>query len=249
MYMTRNTHSIDLPLEDGRYSLVEARFEDAEGVARLFANVRNNKAREMGANGAGYARIDKAGKSVPAIEVFTTSITGAKAEKLRHWERIYRSRAAEASGMVIAGGLSLAQILPFAFRYLVPLFRFCRNKADVGRGFNLGALRYHLYTVQDNTTGEVVGFSSLDGSGKAAEVTYYIEPAHQHKGLARATAQAMIRLGQERCGYEQVRAVIKPGNQASINIAKFLDMSFERRDTAADRRGTREIYSTKLEAV
>ncbi|HVV13046.1 GNAT family N-acetyltransferase [Amycolatopsis sp.] len=79
--------------------------------------------------------------------------------------------------------------------------------------------------------GEVVGLAHLRPSaelpGKAAEIGYFLDPAHGGKGLATEAAQALLSHGFATLGLPAIWAVVHESNVASRKLAArlgFLDM-------------------------
>jgi ribosomal-protein-alanine N-acetyltransferase len=77
----------------------------------------------------------------------------------------------------------------------------------------------------------LIGFCGFRffGEWQEVELLYGIAPAYWDQGLATEAAEAILRFGFEKCGFERVYAGADPPNAASFRVMEKLGMSFDRR--------------------
>jgi RimJ/RimL family protein N-acetyltransferase len=81
---------------------------------------------------------------------------------------------------------------------------------------------------------------TIDGRPEV-EVAYLLAKEYWGQGLATEAAQGILDYGFEQLGLSRLICMIDPGNQASINVARRIGMTFERE--AEDEKGPFLIYS------
>ncbi len=90
------------------------------------------------------------------------------------------------------------------------------------------------WAIEDKQTGEFVGYGGLRSLFGTPEVVYHFATRHWGKGFATETARASLRWGFEQRGFQQIVAIAKPGNAASIHVMEKLGMQFEERTSYYD---------------
>jgi RimJ/RimL family protein N-acetyltransferase len=80
----------------------------------------------------------------------------------------------------------------------------------------------------DRQTREFVGFGGLRSLFGTGEVVYHLATAHWGKGLATELARASLRFGFEEHQFEQIVAIAKPLNAASIHVMEKIGMHYEK---------------------
>jgi ribosomal-protein-alanine N-acetyltransferase len=83
------------------------------------------------------------------------------------------------------------------------------------------------WAVIGQETRKFAGFGGLRSLLGAPEVVYHLAKACWAKGLATELARASLRFGFEERGFEQIVAVAKPKNTASIHVMEKLGMHYE----------------------
>lgn len=90
------------------------------------------------------------------------------------------------------------------------------------------------WAVVDKETQEFVGFGGLRSLFQQPEVVYHFARAHWGKGLATELANASLRYGFESQHFDQILAIAKPQNVASIHVMEKLGMHYEKHATYYD---------------
>jgi RimJ/RimL family protein N-acetyltransferase len=80
----------------------------------------------------------------------------------------------------------------------------------------------------DKETQEFVGFGGLRSLFEEPEVVYHFARAHWGKGLATELAKASLRYGFDENHFDQILAIAKPQNAASIHVMEKLGMHYEK---------------------
>ena len=83
------------------------------------------------------------------------------------------------------------------------------------------------WAVIDRETEKFIGFGGLRSLFGRPEVVYHLAKAHWAKGLATELAGASLRFGFEERGFDQIVAIAKPKNAASIHVMEKLGMHYE----------------------
>ncbi len=90
------------------------------------------------------------------------------------------------------------------------------------------------WAIEDKETGEFVGYGGLRSLFGTPEVVYHFATRHWGKGFATEMARASLRLGFTDKGFDQIVAIAKPENAASIHVMEKLGMRFEERTSYYD---------------
>lgn len=90
------------------------------------------------------------------------------------------------------------------------------------------------WAIEDKETGEFVGYGGLRSLFGTPEIVYHFATRHWGKGFATEMARASLRWGFAQRGFQQVVAIAKPENAASIHVMEKLGMHFEERTSYYD---------------
>ena len=95
--------------------------------------------------------------------------------------------------------------------------------------FHLFGRRYPLLVAESN--GQVVGYSCLSpfrektGYNRTSEISVYISPDHQGKGIGNLLMKELIRLAEEK-EFHSIIAAISGGNETSVKLHKKYGFEF-----------------------
>lgn len=87
------------------------------------------------------------------------------------------------------------------------------------------------WAILDKETSDFIGFGGLRSLLGRAEVVYHLARAYWGQGLATEMARASLRFGFEELGFQQIVAIAKPENTASIHVMDKLGMRYEMHTT------------------
>ena len=87
-----------------------------------------------------------------------------------------------------------------------------------------GLLGFGVWTVLKSDTGEIIGRAgfSVRGGFEAIELGFLIAREHQRQGYAYEVCDAILRYGQQVLRLEQVQALVKAQNEASVRLCERL---------------------------
>lgn len=87
-----------------------------------------------------------------------------------------------------------------------------------------GYYEFGVWTVLSRETGEIIGragFSVREGY-ELPELGFVIGEPWQRKGIAYEICKAILQYGWDTCGFDQVQALVKPENRASLDLCSKL---------------------------
>ena len=84
------------------------------------------------------------------------------------------------------------------------------------------------WVAADKANGTFLGFGGLRSLSGTPEVVYHLTKRNWGKGIATELARAALRFGFEERGFDQIVAIAKPLNTASIHVMEKLGMQFEK---------------------
>jgi RimJ/RimL family protein N-acetyltransferase len=83
------------------------------------------------------------------------------------------------------------------------------------------------WAVCDKTSGKLIGLCGLRLLDETPELFYLFAKASWGKGFATEAASATLRYGFEELHFDRIVAVIRPGNEISVNVVKKIGMRYE----------------------
>lgn len=89
-----------------------------------------------------------------------------------------------------------------------------------------GYCRWPLILKDD---GLLVGFCGFTPTENGAEIGWRLARGYWGQGLATEAAQAVLKFGVEKLGFQRVTATVQSGNEASLRVAEKLGMAVEKR--------------------
>ena len=90
------------------------------------------------------------------------------------------------------------------------------------------------WAVEEKASREFVGFGGLRSLHGTPEVVYHMAPAHWGKGYATELGRASLDFGFNERGFDQIVAIAKPDNAASVHVMEKLGMKFRQRTSYYD---------------
>ena len=93
-----------------------------------------------------------------------------------------------------------------------------------------GFYGFGMWTVLLKNTGEVIGRAGLSirEGYELPELGFAIDVSHQGRGYALEACRAILTYAKEELCFEQVQALVRQENEASINLLKKLEFQYER---------------------
>ena len=119
---------------------------------------------------------------------------------------------------------ALLTIYNYAVRNLTAIFETQEQTLEERlQWFSKFGRRYPLLVAESN--GEVAGYSCLSpysektGYNRTGEISVYLSPEHQGKGIGNLLLKELIRLAEEK-GFHAIIAAITGGNETSVKLHK-----------------------------
>ena len=109
-----------------------------------------------------------------------------------------------------------------------------------------GFYGYGLWSVVNKADGKVIGRAGLSWRKgfDIPEIGFVIEVPYQRKGYAYEVCNAIVRYGMEELEFDEIQALVKKGNEASINLC--MKLGFVRLDAVEDKGIMYERYILKI---
>ena len=85
------------------------------------------------------------------------------------------------------------------------------------------------WAIEEKSAGQFIGFGGLRSLHGTPEVVYHFAKAHWGKGYATEMARAALGFGFNQRGFDQIVAIAKPDNAASVHVMEKLGMKFQQR--------------------
>ena len=93
-----------------------------------------------------------------------------------------------------------------------------------------GFYGFGMWTVLLKNTGHVIGRAGLSirEGYELPELGFVIDVSHQGRGYALEACRAILTYAKEELCFEQVQALVRQENEASINLLKKLEFQYEK---------------------
>jgi RimJ/RimL family protein N-acetyltransferase len=119
---------------------------------------------------------------------------------------------------------------PDVMRYVNDGLTLTRKQADVALESILNHWEKHgfgRWVVTEKNTGKFIGFGGLRSLFGTPELVYHLLKSHWGQGLATELARECLRYGFEQLAFDNIVAIARPENTASLRVLQKVGMHYE----------------------